>query len=270
MNRFVLLLIAGLLSACGNADSSPSSGKPDSVTYSIHYTKQVKDSSLIDTVALGIVFVPEGDYAVSRQKLEKQRIVFKNRYKELIDTSEKKALLDSAGRFLTNALINTIVPHWYGMVWDFNGYSETPGKGTVACGYFVSTTLKHAGFNINRFKMAQQAGYHEALTLQDDSLLTIIDNQYGIGNKEICNRLKPLLKDGLYFIGLTCHVGYLYVKGGELYFLHSNYISGYVMIEKAEYSQAFTSSIYVIADITHNPVLIEKWIKGDEVVVITN
>jgi len=270
MIRFVLLLITGLFSACENADSNASSGISDSGTHSLFNTKQVKDSSLIDSVALGIIFKPTIDYTQSRKKTEKQRLDFQNHYKELTDMVEKRSLLDSAGRFLTHALINSIVPHWYGMVWDFNGYSETPGKGTVACGYFVSTTLKHAGFNINRFKMAQQAGYYEALTLQDDSLLTIIDNQLGIGNKEICKRIKPLLKDGLYFIGLTCHVGYLYVKSGEPYFLHSNYITGYVMIEKAEYSEAFTSSIYIIADITHNPGLIEKWIKGEEVVVITN
>ena len=67
-----------------------------------------------------------------------------------------------------------------------------------------------------------------------------------------------------------CHVGYIYVKNNELYFLHSNYIDGYVMIEKAEYSDAFKSNIYVIADITFNRSLIVKWIDSSVVQVVTD
>ena len=69
-------------------------------------------------------------------------------------------------------------------------------------------------------------------------------------------------------MGLSCHVGYIYVKNNELYFLHSNYIDGYVMIEKAEYSNAFRSNIYVIADITFNDSLIVKWIDNSVIPII--
>ncbi len=60
-------------------------------------------------------------------------------------------------------LIDSIFPAWYDTPWDFNGISNVPGEGEIACGYFVSTTLKHAGFNLNRYKLAQQ-GANEIAT----------------------------------------------------------------------------------------------------------
>ena len=37
---------------------------------------------------------------------------------------------------------------WLGTPWDFNGTCETPGSGKIACGYFVSTILRDAGFQV--------------------------------------------------------------------------------------------------------------------------
>jgi hypothetical protein len=45
------------------------------------------------------------------------------------------------GTFIHHSLSKTIFPHWYGTVWDYNGYTNTPKNGVIACGYFVSTTL---------------------------------------------------------------------------------------------------------------------------------
>ena len=58
---------------------------------------------------------------------------------------------------LFNSMIDSIFPAWMGTNWDFNGTSNVPKQGEIACGYFVSTTLKHVGFNLNRYKLAQQA-----------------------------------------------------------------------------------------------------------------
>jgi hypothetical protein len=40
-------------------------------------------------------------------------------------------------KLFTNAVIKNIVPSWIGTAWDFNGISQTPQKGSIACGYFV-------------------------------------------------------------------------------------------------------------------------------------
>ncbi len=50
----------------------------------------------------------------------------------------------------------SIFPHWIGTKWDYNGYTNEPGEDKlIACGYFVSTSLKHMGFNWNRFDLAK-------------------------------------------------------------------------------------------------------------------
>ena len=44
-----------------------------------------------------------------------------------------------------NAITNTIAPAWIGTKWDFNGITEVPQQGKIACGYFVTTVLRDAG-----------------------------------------------------------------------------------------------------------------------------
>jgi hypothetical protein len=39
----------------------------------------------------------------------------------------------------TSAVTETIIPAWIGTGWDFNGITEKPQQGSIACGYFVTT-----------------------------------------------------------------------------------------------------------------------------------
>ena len=204
------------------------------------------DSSVIDSTALGIVFHPSGTYNSAKLKV-------RNGMKSL----------NSGGDF-ENYLVNEIIPHWYGTEWDFNGYTAVPNEGVIACGYFVSTTLLHMGINVNRYKMAQQAGLYEAQTLAlSDANYRIIR---GVDSLEVI--LKRDYSDGIYFVGLDNHVGYLYIRHQIPYFIHSNYIEDKVMIEKAMYSPAFESGIYVIAEISTNEELMERWRTGQAVPVV--
>ena len=235
-----LLFTAPLLSCSGQEENSESETNvvdelkiEDSLTV---------DPSIIDTVALGLSFETTSSYNSTKAAIR------------------RKKQTKSSKEDFENYLLNEIVPHWYGTPWDFNGYTAVPNQGVIACGYFVSTTLLHVGVNLNRYHLAQQAGSYEAksLAIVDSNYFTI----YGIDNlfKELENRI-----DGLYFVGLDNHVGFLYLKDGIPYFLHSNYIENRVMIEKAAYSDAFQSSIYVIAELSMNEELLNKWRTGEEV-----
>ena len=57
--------------------------------------------------------------------------------------------MDSIGEYFEKQIVNGIVPYWYGTPWSFEGHTNQPHQGEIACGYFVSTTLKHMGLNIN-------------------------------------------------------------------------------------------------------------------------
>ncbi|MEM6685577.1 MAG: hypothetical protein AAF617_07240 [Bacteroidota bacterium] len=253
MNRF--LLFCGMLSLFACADSSQqqtqeTTSKPTAVIKAATPT----NSNSIDAEALGINLRPKGNYKTIKQIIAADRSYFA---RQLLRNREH--IIDSAANYLYDKLLNELVPHWYGTPWDFNGHTDIPNEGEIACGYFVSTTLKHLGFRLNRFKMAQQGGLNEALTLQPKNELKIYRN---ISQETLKSTLNKVYSDGIYFVGLSNHVGYVLIKNKELYFLHSSYCDNKVVLEKAATSPCFQSDIYVFAEITTNRKLIQKWIQN--------
>ena len=256
-----------LLFSCNEENNAQISVKKDSIDVNIlpDFFEQEK---AIDSSALGIEFFPSGNYTNIKSEINRRRLQYFEELSKISDSLKRDSIINDARQYFTTQLLNQIVPHWYGTVWDFDGYTNKPNDGVIACGYFVSTTLKHMGVNVNRYKLAQQAGLNEAKTLEAEKDILIYRINYSEETENIFDKMKAALSDGLYFVGLDCHVGYIYVKNNELYFLHSNYIDGYVMIEKAELSDAFQSNIYVIEDITHNDNLILRWINNTTIPVI--
>ncbi len=189
----------------------------------------------------------------------------------LADTSEnaRKKLLEKAAKDITELLTKKIFPEWYGTAWQFDGTSQVPKKGAIACGYFVSTSLRDAAFKVNRAKTAQQAPLQEAKTVA-----------CGVKVEEIIfkgkiDTLKSALKkypSGLYFIGLAgFHVGFLYISNEGAFFVHSDYSLNSVESQPLHDSYPLRQAINVyIAPISNNPVLIRKWIKGESIPVITD
>lgn len=215
-------------------------------------TKAV-DSIVLDSILCGLNFKAGKNYTSEKQYIENQRRKLAVLYKNSAKTKQHK-ILDSANTLFTKLLLNKIIPYWYGTPWDFNGYTAIPNQGEIACGYFVSTTLKDMGLNLNRYKLAQQAAKDEieAIAINKNNILHYTDNT-------IQDKLTSL-KNGLYFVGLDNHVGYVYITAKETYFIHSNYIENRVMIEKSKYSEAFNSSNYYLAKISYNKELMKKWL----------
>ena len=220
---------------------------------------------VLDSAAVGINFKEKGTYTGLKNKMKRIQQEIKKEYILLDDSIRKRQFRDSVSLLLTDILINDFFPFWYGTDWDYEGITETPGEGSVACGYFVSTTLKHLYFNLNRYKLAQQSGLNGAKTIQMGAK---IRKFYPSANKDITEVLRLNLKEGLYQVGLSCHVGYMLIRNNEVYFIHSNYFHSGVMIERAADSDAFVSNIYVISDITFNDKLTEKWILHEFIPII--
>lgn len=205
------------------------------------------------------LFLVFSSYTTTKNKVNQDRNSLKKIY---VSSTDKTATLNSISTKFTNHLINDIIPHWYETKWSFDGYTETPKKGTIACGYFVSTTLRDVGLNINRFKMAQKSPLEEAKIVACGNEVITLKNKSKLELKNYFTSKK----DGVYFIGLDFHVGYIYKQGTNVYFIHSNYIENKgVMKEKIEDSKAIISDVYYISDITHNPKLVTKWL-GNEIV----
>src|ERR1043165_5518098 len=70
------------------------------------------------------------------------------------DSTGKDSLIGYSSQFLRN-ITQEIFTYWYGTDWDFNGTTQTPKQGKIACGFFVTTVLRDAGFDLPRIAWAQ-------------------------------------------------------------------------------------------------------------------
>ncbi len=219
----------------------------------------------LDSLATGLNFEPRSNYKMTKLKAIELRESLAQAYLAATSSTQKEVLLDSAQNLFTDYLLNKVIPYWYNTKWEFDGYTAVPQKGAIACGYFVSTTLKHMGVNVNRYKLAQQNPENESssVAIAHANLKKYKFDELG---KDILPELSSY-KDGLYFVGLDYHVGYLYIKNKQPYFIHSDFLEGYVRIESAKTSSAFESYEYFISPISNNPQFILKWLLQEEIVV---
>jgi hypothetical protein len=160
----------------------------------------------------------------------------------------------------TNHLVNKIIPHWYGTPWSFEGHTAVPNQGEIACGYFISTTLRDMGLRLNRYKLAQQSPIDEAKIISCGANINSVVQE---SPEKAFEEIDRLTQEGLHFIGFdTGHVGYLLKRKGELFLIHSNYFSpGSVCMEPLKTSRVFNSfSTFHLVDISNNEVLIQRWL----------
>ena len=219
-----------------------------------------------DSIKSELVFITHNSYKESLSNIYQKRKNLASAYKDSNSPLEKKRLLAQAGDYFEHALLDTLMPHWYGTPWEFNGHTNEPGKGEVACGYLVSTTLRHMGLELNRYKMAQQSAMSEAKTLCLEETEVVIHYSSDASPKP--SAVCAGLTGGLYLVGLSNHVGFLLIRNEGHYFIHSDYVSGEVRFENAQASAAFQSSIYCYAPITTNEALMTRWLNQEEVPIV--
>ena len=205
---------------------------------------------------------PERDYALVRADLARQRAHWAGRFAEAQDSLQREAALDSAAAALTHGLVSGIFAHWMGTAWAFEGHTDTPGQGEVACGYLVSTTLKHAGFNLNRYKLAQQSAFDACKTLHLGQRPEALATKPA---EMVADDFLASQTDGLYVVGLDYHIGFLLKAEGKLLFIHSAYLPPKVVrAETARTSAAFCNSrSHWITPITRNRPLVKAWLTGE-------
>lgn len=227
---------------------------------SSYFDNKYYSSSCTDSIISNL-----SSYTEFKQTCINTRLALNRQYGRLND-SLKPAFLDSVGNLWADLIMNGGFPFWQGTPWTFEGHTPTPQLGTVACGYLVSTLLRHSDIKINRYKLAQLAATDGARSL--------------LGNKNIPPLLDynqawktiDTLSAGLYKVGLANHVGFLWVKDGETYFVHSNFIEFEgVICEYAKCSAAFNAStVFQIVPLSGNHFLIDKWLRGAQFEIIKN
>jgi hypothetical protein len=168
--------------------------------------------------------------------------------------------IQNIGIKFTEVLTNKIFPYWYGTTWDFNGTTQKPNEGKIACGYFVTTTLMQVGLDINRVKLAQCASEEMIKKLVSK------ENIYRFSNQSIDEFQKSLEKigKGIYVVGLDNHTGFVFISENGNYFIHSSGIYPFEVVkDKLSESRLIINSKYrVIGNLSSDKDLLLKWVKN--------
>lgn len=92
-----------------------------------------------------------GVYITYHQLMDSKEVILDNRlYKAELDSirtnrlelKKKQAGKNALKAAFVRQITQKVFPYWYGTKWDFNGTTEMPQEGSIACGYFVTTTYE--------------------------------------------------------------------------------------------------------------------------------
>ena len=160
-------------------------------------------------------------------------------------------------KIFTAAVTETIIPAWIGTPWDFNGATEIPQQGNIACGYFVTTVLRDAGLSISCVKLAQCASEQMITTLIQSKYISCFSN-IAMEDFMIAIRTQGA---GLYIVGLDNHTGFIYNDGKDIYFIHSTFIgTRNVQKDNAATNPILKQSKYkVLGKISSDEKVLERW-----------
>jgi hypothetical protein len=207
------------------------------------------------------------DYKDVLAKLESERVALASRYRQAASSAQRADIMMQARSVVTRSIYAEIFPSWYGTAWDFNGTTEAPQQGKIACGYFVSTVLRDAGWRVERARLAQQASENIILSLTTDHYVKRFSR---VGLSDFVTAVKKW-GPGIYVVGLDIHIGFIVNTGGEVYFIHSSYVEPYMVVrEKASESKILAASNYrVLGKVTADDQFIEKWLLRKEIITRT-
>src|SRR5262245_27019801 len=185
------------------------------------------------------VNISNESYASKLKSLATERQKLAEEYRKA--AGNKQEVLEKARRVFISSIDQNIFPFWYGTDWDFNGTTETPREGKIACGYFVTTVLRDAGLRLSRVSLAQQASENIIKSLTTASF---IKRFHDAPIEKFVDDVKKS-GVGLYIVGVDIHVGFILNNGEGIYFIHSSYIEpSEVIREEAVKSPILCSSKY--------------------------
>jgi hypothetical protein len=207
---------------------------------------------LVPLVALALGSSPVADrYFEAARQLQARR-------ETLARAPEAKAL-PAARQALLTAFDAELAPAWEGTPWEFYGTSQTPGQGAIACGYYVSTILRDAGFRLERVRLAQQASEHIVKTFAAEqeiqrfrdadlaALVAAVRHKHG---------------EGLFIVGMDYHVGLLRLTKGQARLCHSAVLAPrHAVCEDAVTSPGMVSRYHVVGPALSDA-RVRDWLAG--------
>lgn len=191
------------------------------------------------------------------EKYQKELVSIREKRKQL---AHQKANTQAVKTAFVQTINQQLFPHWYGTFWSFNGTTQTPGRGSIACGYFVTTVLRDAGLDINRSALAQMASEKMISSLVAEKYIQRFSNR-SIG--EFVEQIRQSGR-GLYLVGLDNHTGFIVYDAAGVRFVHASGAYPFCVIsETAVEASILKKSAYrIVGKISDDPVVLQSWVKA--------
>ena len=193
------------------------------------------------------------------------------RYAAARGTRARAAIRSEARHFIVETLVSQVFPAWMGMP-SGGGPQATaslphqPGM-YISCSYFLTAALQNAGLVLEsraRFAQAPAAWIERALLPPGGQI-----HRYGNLPADELEQKLVGLGEGLYVVGLDIHVGFIVVRDGHAWFVHSSYTPpGTVVNEPVVSSAAIALSRrkgYWISPLFQDDRIIEMWLRRQPV-----
>ena len=197
-----------------------------------------------------------------KDDLEIRRARLAKRYNAASSKTQRDKVI-AESRELLEAMLPEMMRCWLGTKWDYEGITEQPGDGKIACGYYVSTVMRDAGFNLHRIKLAQQPSQTilKAFVPRDDMHI-----HTSMEYSRFCDKVKKLGK-GIYIVGLDKHVGFIVHDGSRLHFIHSSGGAPKCVVDEPENDAAAlqNSKYRVVGNVTAQKPTILNWLNEKRV-----
>lgn len=203
-------------------------------------------------------------YAVLVSELERWRAELSTRHR-VARTDAERAAVEHDARVLLESVLPRMMRCWLGTPWDFNGTAARPGEGKIACGYYVATVLMDAGFNVNRYQLAQQSSQGIMRSfLEKDSCSLSIGMPYGDFVNQM-SRAEP----GIYLVGLDTHVAFLVVGGDGFRFIHSSGARPWCVVDECgdDADVLRRSKWRMTGNLTADRQVLRRWLMSEKVLV---
>jgi hypothetical protein len=203
-------------------------------------------------------------YAVLMAEMDRWREDFSMRHAKARTAGERE-IVESDARLFLEETLPAMMRCWLGTPWDFHGTAEGPGKGKIACGYFVATVLRDAGFRVDRYKLAQQASENimRSFIGKDACSLTV-----GQSYDAFADRLAESAP-GVYIVGLDTHVAFVVVEKSGFRFIHSSGSAPWCVVDEGrdEAEVLKKSKWRMLGNFTGDPGVVRSWLKGGRIQV---
>lgn len=215
----------------------------------------------------GISKRPEPDpvtYAVLGSELETWRKNLASRH-AAATTDVARKLVEQDARVILELVLPAMMRCWLGTPWDFNGTAATPGGGAIACGYFVSTVLKDAGFQVNRYDLAKQPSENILRSfLPKEACSLTISKSYAKFADDMSSATP-----GIYLVGLDTHVAFVVVDASGFRMIHSSGSRPWCVVdENRDEAHVLQNSKWrMLGNLTESASLMRAWLHAEPIKV---